>query len=61
MRFLAASGMGRRFHEVELLHRLVDTIVSVASGTDVYVGVVPRRRRGGERADLVETASVVWV
>ncbi len=61
VRFRAASGMGRRFHEVELLHRLVDTIVSVASRTDVYVGVVPRRRRGGERADLVETASVVWV
>jgi hypothetical protein len=61
VRFRAGSGMGRRFHEVELLHRLVETIPSLAGRTDVYVGVVPRRRRGGGRADLVKTASVVWV
>lgn len=61
VRFRTASGMGRRFHHVERLDRLVDTVVSLASRTDVYVGVLPRRRHGGGRADLVQTASVVWV
>ena len=60
VRFRAGSGMGRRFVEVEQLDRVVETILSLASGTDVYVGVVPRRCRGGGRADLVERASVVW-
>src|SRR5262249_16600971 len=36
-------------------------ILSLSARTDVYVGVVPRRRRGGGRADLVATARVVWV
>jgi hypothetical protein len=29
--------------------------------TDVYVGVLPRRRRGGGRDDLGDEASVLWV
>jgi hypothetical protein len=53
--------MGRRFVEVERLDRLVETILSLAARTDVYVGVVPRRRHGGGRRDLVERAGVVWV
>jgi hypothetical protein len=61
VRFRAGSGMDRRFLEVELLQRLAVTIRSLASRTDVYVGVVPRRRRGGGRTDLVERAGVVWV
>ena len=61
VRFRVPGGMGRRFVEVELLDRVVETILSLASGTDVFVGVLPRRCRGGGRADLAETASVVWV
>jgi hypothetical protein len=53
--------MGRRFHGAERLDCLAETVLALASRTDVYVGVVPRRRRGGGRADLVESAPVVWV
>jgi hypothetical protein len=61
VRFWTASGMGRRFDQVERLDRAAETVLALAARTDVYVGVVPRRRRGGRRADLVEAASVVWV
>jgi hypothetical protein len=53
--------MGQRFHRAERLDRVEETVLALASHTDVYVGVVPRRRRGGGRANLVETAPVVWV
>jgi hypothetical protein len=53
--------MARRFHAVERLDRGAETVLSVASRTDVYVGVLPRRRHGGGRGDLVPRASVVWV
>lgn len=61
VRFRTASAMGRRFHEVERLDRLVESVMSLASRTDVYVGVLPRRHHGGRRADLVQTSSVLWV
>jgi hypothetical protein len=61
IRFRLAEGMGRRFVEIERLDRLVGTVLSLAARTDVYVGVVPRRRHGGGRRDLVECAGVVWV
>jgi hypothetical protein len=53
--------MGRRFHAVARLDCVAETVLALASRTDVYVGVVPRRRRGGGRADLVGTAGVLWV
>ena len=61
VRFRTRSGMAQRFYEVERLDRVVETILVLARRTDVYVGVLPRRRRGGGRADLVNAASVVWV
>jgi CHC2 zinc finger/RepB DNA-primase from phage plasmid len=61
VRFRTVDGMGRRFHEVERLGRVVETVLELAGRTDVYVGVLPRQRRGGTRADLVEAASVAWV
>ncbi len=61
VRFRVASGMRHCFHRAALLDRVAEAILSLASRTDVYVGVVPRRRCGGGRADLVERASVVWV
>lgn len=61
VRFRVRSGMGQRFHSVSVLGRLVESIVALSAQTDVYVGVLPRRRRGGGRADLIEHAGVVWV
>jgi len=61
VRFSLASGMGRRFHRVAELDRVAHGLAGLASRTDVYVGVLPRRRRGGRREDLVAQASVVWV
>jgi hypothetical protein len=56
-----ASGMRRRFHRVAALEGVVDAVAGLARWTDVFVGVVPRRRRGGRREDLVERASALWV
>jgi hypothetical protein len=52
--------MGRRFHRVAAIERVVDAVAGLARWTDAYVGVIPRRR-GGRRDDLVEPAGVVWV
>jgi DNA primase RepB-like protein/CHC2-type zinc finger protein len=61
VRYSVASGMRRRFHRVEETEGVVDEVAGRARWTDVFVGVVPRRRRGGRRDDLVARASVVWV
>jgi len=61
VRFRTRSGMGCRVHAAERLDGVAETVPALASGTDVYVGVAPRRRRGGGRADLVRTVDVVWV
>jgi CHC2 zinc finger len=60
VRFRVPSGMGQRFHPVSVVDRLVESIVALSARTDVYVGVLPRQRRGGSRADLVERGDVVW-
>ncbi len=36
------------------------TVARYSRRTDVYVGVVPRLRRRGTRADLVPSAAVIW-
>ena len=61
VRFRTLSGMGRRFYAAERLDCVAETVLALARHADVYVGVVPRRRRGGGRADLVKTAPVMWV
>lgn len=61
VRFSLGPGMGRRFHHVADLDRVARGLAGLASRTDVYVGVVPRRGRRGRREDLVARASVVWV
>lgn len=61
VRFRLPSGMGQCFQSARALTAVVDVIDGLASTTDVYVGVVPRARRAGGRADLVDRASVVWV
>jgi hypothetical protein len=61
VRFRVPLGMGQRFHSVSRVDRLVESILALSARTDVYVGVLPRRRRGGGRADVIERAGVVWV
>jgi len=60
VRFRVGSGMRRCFHRVAALDRAAETILAVAPRADVFVGVVPRARRGGGRSDLVARASVLW-
>jgi hypothetical protein len=60
VRFRVPSGMGQRFHSVSLLDRLVCSIAVLSARTDVYVGVLPRRRRGGGRDDVIGRGDVLW-
>ena len=60
VRFRVPSGMGQRFHSVSLLDRLAGSIVALSARTDVYVGVLPRRRRGGGRGDVIGRGGVLW-
>ncbi len=61
VRFRTEAGMGRFFGPVNRLDLTAKQIVALAASTDVYVGVIPRRRRGGGREDLVDSADVAWV
>jgi CHC2 zinc finger/RepB DNA-primase from phage plasmid len=60
LRFRRSRGMGQCFREVRELWRVEAEIAQLALGTDVFVGVVPRRRRRGRREDLADQAGVVW-
>lgn len=61
LRWRAGTGMGRDFfHADRHLDRAARAILRQARRTDVYVGVLPRRRPGGGRADLFEAAAVLW-
>lgn len=61
LRWRTAGGMRRRFVRVDALGRVASTIRSLGVGTDVYVGVLPRWRPGGGRADVVGDGRTVWV
>ncbi len=39
---------------------MVDAVLSLASRTEVFVGVLPRARPGGRLADVVKRSSVLW-
>lgn len=60
VRFRATHGMGRTFHDVRDLGAAASVIARLAAETDVYVGVLPRRRHGGTRDDVVPRARVLW-
>ena len=60
VRFRLRSGMGRRFEGVARLDALVDSILTLSRHTEVFVGVLPRWRRSGTRADVVARGRVVW-
>lgn len=61
LRYRTATGMARSFHPVEDRDAIAAGILARAPVADVYLGVLPRRRRGGGRDDLVPEASVLWV
>lgn len=61
LRTRRGQGMRQSFHRAEAIDEVVGEIVRGAVSVDVFVGVVPRARRGGGRRDLVERASVLWV
>jgi hypothetical protein len=61
LRFRTESGMGRAFYAVDDVHAVSSMIANLAEHTDVYVGVLPRRRQASTCDDLVPTGSVLWV
>jgi hypothetical protein len=60
VRFRLGHGMGQAFHPASALDTAAETILTRTGVTDVFVGVVPRSRRGGGRADLIAPSTVVW-
>lgn len=61
LRFRTDTGMGRAFYPVDQVHSATLIIARLAGRTDVYVGVLPRRRQASTRADLVPDGSALWV
>lgn len=61
VRYRCELGMRRAFFATDRLDAVATMIAQRAAHTDVYIGIIPRRRRGGGRDDLVDRASVVWV
>ncbi|MDX8153406.1 DNA-primase RepB domain-containing protein [Patulibacter brassicae] len=51
----------QRFRAASDLEAAAAFGIEAATRHDVYVGVLPRTRRGGRRADLPETGAVAWV
>jgi hypothetical protein len=60
IRWRTQSGMSRLFFDVSERDGAASDIVRRSACTDVYVGVIPRHRRGGGRNHLVSEARVVW-
>ncbi len=61
VRWRAGAGMRWRFLPASALERTAATIRSLGARTDVYIGVLPRWRHGGGRADVVGDGRTVWV
>jgi len=60
VRFRVPSGMAQRFMPASIERDVVDAVLSFASRTEVFVGVLPRARPGGRLADVVKRSSVLW-
>src|SRR5450755_1963917 len=60
VRFRVPSGMAQRFMPASRERDVVDAVLSLASRTEVFVGVLPRARPGGRLADVVRRSSVLW-
>jgi hypothetical protein len=60
VRFRVRPGMSQRFMPASRERDVVDAVLSLASRTEVFVGVLPRARPGGRLADVVKRSSVLW-
>ena len=60
VRFRVPCGMAQRFVPASRERDVVDAVLSLASRTEVFVGVLPRARPGGRIADVVTRSSVLW-
>lgn len=61
VRWRAGDGMRQRFVPAADLGGVAREIAGLAAIYDVYVGVLPRWRSGGRRADVVGDGRTVWV
>jgi hypothetical protein len=61
LRWPTDGGMGRAFYPVSRLPAVADKIHQLSRTTDVYVGVLPRRRQASSRTAVVPHGSVLWV
>ncbi len=61
LRWRTGVGMGRSFYPAGRIDEVQAAITAVADSTDVYLGVLPRWRRAGGRADVAGDCRVVWV
>lgn len=61
VRWRANAGMARTFVPIAEHQRVEGLITQHAPSTDLYVGVIPRRRHRGGRDDIVDHATVAWV
>jgi hypothetical protein len=60
VRYRHGQGMRQAFIGADRLADVAAAIRTRSAYTDVHLGVIPRRQRGGGRADLVARASVLW-
>lgn len=60
LRVRAAESMSRAFLPADDLAGIAAAIARFAPHADTFVGVLPRARRGGGRADLVARGAVAW-
>jgi hypothetical protein len=61
LREVRTGRWGQRFWPIGELEAVAAFAVDQAVRHDVYVGVLPRARRGGRRRDLPTTGAVAWV
>lgn len=52
--------MRQQFYATDELASAASDAMTLGCRTDVYVGALPRCRRGGRRADVVPCGDVVW-
>lgn len=60
LRLRTAFGMRSVHLAADGIRAAADIVATHSSLTDVYVGVLPRVRRGGKRDDLVPAGMVLW-
>lgn len=60
LRIRTGTAMRQRFYASDDLASAASDAMTLGRRSDVYVGALPRRRRGGRRADVVPGGDVVW-